>query len=85
MNFQKLFNYRIVLSGLMLTAFSAIGMAQSPSMKMESDKPWSVAVGNNLYCAGYIQSSAISDGNKIIGALDEADKYNFGQNDFLFS
>jgi hypothetical protein len=51
---------------------------------METGKPWSVAVGNNLYCAGYIQSSAISDANKIVGAVDEADKYNFARNDFLY-
>lgn len=53
-------------------------------MEMPAAKQWSVAGGNNLYCAGYIQSSAISDGNKIIGATDEADKYNYAQNDFLF-
>lgn len=51
---------------------------------METGKPWSVAVGNNLYCAGYIQSSAISDANKIIGAVEEADRYNFALNDFLY-
>jgi hypothetical protein len=43
-----------------------------------------VAAGNNLYCAGYIQSSAISTANKIVGAQDEADKYNYTTNDFLY-
>lgn len=47
-------------------------------------KNWSVATGNNLYCAGYIQSGAISDGNKIVGSVDEADRYNFAQNDFMY-
>ncbi|MBK8464728.1 MAG: hypothetical protein IPL32_02770 [Chloracidobacterium sp.] len=63
-----------------------VAAAQSvqPSIKIENNKTWSVASGNNLYCAGYIQSSAISDANKIIGGTDEADKYNFSQNDFLY-
>jgi hypothetical protein len=39
---------------------------------------------NNLYCAGFIQKNAISTANKIIGAQDEADKYNYAQNDFLY-
>src|SRR5204863_7493491 len=88
-NFQKYFSVRIVLSGLMLVVFSAIAAAQStqstPMIVAESArKPLSVAAGNNLYCAGYIQSGAISTGNHIIGATDEADKYNFARNDFLY-
>jgi len=69
-----------------MVIFSMVAAAQSmqPTMKMENNKTWSVAVGNNLYCAGFIQSSAISDANKIIGATDEADKYNYSQNDFLY-
>lgn len=52
-------------------------------------EPWSrrsmpVAAGNNLYCAGYIQHNAISTENKIIGSKDEADKYNYAQNDFMY-
>ena len=89
MNFQKFFKYRIVLSGLMLSVFSVIAAAQSmqptPIVVVEAaKKPLAVAVGNNLYCAGFIQTSAISTENKIVGANDEADKYNFSQNDFLY-
>lgn len=43
-----------------------------------------VAAGNNLYCAGFIQKSAISTGNKIIGGQDEADQYNYSEYDFLY-
>jgi len=43
-----------------------------------------VAVGNNLYCAGYIQKNAISTGNTIVGANDEADRYTFAQNDYVY-
>src|SRR5437868_4094445 len=67
----------------MLAVFSVAAAAQS-TMMGPGNKTWSDAAGNNLYCAGYIQSSAIADGNYIVGAVDEADKYNFHQNDFLY-
>jgi hypothetical protein len=44
----------------------------------------SVATGKDLYCAGYIQSAPIATENKIIGAQNEADGFNFSQNNFLF-
>jgi hypothetical protein len=73
----------------MLAVFSTIAAAQvsrpTPTMVIApAKKPWAVAGTNNLYCAGYIQTNAISTGNKIIGANDEADKYNYTQNDFLY-
>lgn len=68
----------------MLALSSIIASAQAPTMTIETGKRWSAAAGNNLYCAGYIQSSAIADGNKIMGAVDEADKHNYTQNDFLY-
>lgn len=46
--------------------------------------PMTVAAGNNLYCAGYIQKNAISTTNTIVGANDEADGYNFSYNDYLY-
>ena len=49
-----------------------------------STAPKPVASGTNLYCAGYIQTSAISTENRIVGSNDEADRYNYAQNDFLY-
>jgi hypothetical protein len=85
-NFQKVFSGRTILSGLMLAVFALGVSAQSsrPMMTMETDRPWTVVGSNSLYCAGYIQSSAMSEGNKIMGAVDEADKYNFAQRDFMY-
>lgn len=39
---------------------------------------------NGLYCGGYIQQSAISTGNKIIGGSEEAERYNFSENNFVY-
>ncbi|HEV7698995.1 MAG TPA: hypothetical protein VGO43_02095 [Pyrinomonadaceae bacterium] len=53
-------------------------------IKVDPARQMTVAVGNNLVCAGYIQSSAISTANKIVGAQDEADHYNYSTNDFVY-
>lgn len=51
----------------------------------ERPKPAQAVAGrNSLYCAGYIQSNAISTANKIIGGQDEADKFIYAQNDYLY-
>ncbi len=89
MNFQKSFVERIVLFSLLIVIFSTIAAAQGndrlPATVTEAPKrAMDVAGRNNLYCAGFIQSSATSTGNKIVGATDESDKYNYSQNDFLY-
>jgi len=43
-----------------------------------------VATGNDLYCAGYIQTAPISTENKIIAGQDEAERYQYVQNSFLY-
>ena len=83
MNFQKFFKRQIGPLCLLVMAFSSMAAAQAiTSPKSKAAMP--TATGNNLYCAGYIQSNAISTGNKIIGANGEADRYNYVQNDFLY-
>lgn len=90
MNFQKSFAVRIVLLSLLTLTITTIANAQrtepTPTLlsAMTTTKTASVAGWNNLYCAGFIQTSAISTANKIIGAQGEADQYNYSQNDFMF-
>ena len=88
MNFQKSFVERIVLFSFFIVIFSAIASAQGNNIPLTvTDAPkrsMDVAGRNNLYCAGFIQSNAISTANKIVGAKDEVDKFNFTQNDFLY-
>jgi len=69
---------------LSLLVFAPAAFSQRSQVVVTPRRPMSVAAGNNLYCAGYIQTSGISTGNRIIGAQDEADKYNFAQNDFMY-
>ncbi|MFT3746130.1 MAG: hypothetical protein QM785_17800 [Pyrinomonadaceae bacterium] len=89
MNFQKIFSSRLVLLSLIAVAmpFVAVGQEKPVVPVTLSDKPkpaQAVAGRSNLYCAGYIQSNAISTANKIIGGADEADRFTFAQNDYLF-
>ena len=87
-SFQKSFIARIAVSSFFTAVFAIAAAGQSnqtqPNITMAGPKTQAVAVGNNLYCAGYIQSSAISTGNKIIGSNAEADKYNYARNDFMY-
>lgn len=89
MSFQKSLIARIALLSLLLVVFATDLVAQAvrptPTVVTVKNKaPLAVAVGNNLYCAGYIQTSAINTGNKIIGSNDEADKYNYAHNDYMY-
>jgi hypothetical protein len=88
-NFQKYLWNRAVLSVFFLTAFSCAAAAQvtvqsTPSIVIPTPKPATALVGSNsLYCAGFIQTAPINTENRIIGANDETDKYQFSQNDFM--
>lgn len=89
MSLQNLFIARIVSFSLLVLVLASAAAAQrtlpTPEVVVQSARqPMSVAVGNNLYCAGFIQQGPINTGNKIIGAQDEADKYTYAQNDFLY-
>jgi hypothetical protein len=75
--------YSLTILAVALFVVTSTAAAQG-TIIVEAKRPMTVAAGNNLYCAGYIQSSAISTSNKVVGAQDEADKYNYSQNDFLY-
>lgn len=88
MNFQTSFLSRLFLLSLLVAGCFAGAFAQPDPVQVTlSDKPKpaaAVAGRNNLYCAGYIQTNSISTDNKIIGGADEADRFNYAQNDHLF-
>lgn len=47
-------------------------------------KPMAVAVRNNLYCAGYVQSSPIDTSNQLVGGLEEQEQFVYSQNDVVY-
>jgi hypothetical protein len=85
-SFQKSSISRIILLSLLTFVFAAFAAAQNarPAIQVPPKHQYALAGANNLYCAGYIQSNAISTANKIIGGQNEADHYLYSQNDFLY-
>jgi len=81
-------NKRVLLSLFSVVAFAVCVSAQTQNMPLHvttpSTSPMAVATGNDLYCAGYIQTTPISTQNKLIAGQDEADKFAFTQNNFLY-
>lgn len=79
---------RLLLTCLVSSVLAVACFAQAKMMPSvnygDQRSPKTVAAGNNLYCAGYIQSNGMSTANKIVGSNNEADAYNFKQNDFLY-
>jgi hypothetical protein len=55
-----------------------------PRIGVPAGRPLPVARGNNLYCAGYIQSGPINTDHQIVGGNDEADAHQYSQNNFLY-
>jgi len=67
-----------------IAAVAATAQDSMPRIGVSAARPMPIATGNNLYCAGYIQSSGMSTENRIIGANDEADRNVYAQRDFLY-
>lgn len=83
MSFQKVL-VRIISLAIVTSAVTLTAIGQGTWVAADAKAPKAFASGSNLYCAGYIQSTAIATGNRIIGGQDEADGWNFAQNDFLY-
>jgi len=43
-----------------------------------------VAGYTNLYCAGYVQTAPVNTANRLIGAVEEQDGFNYAQNDYVY-
>ena len=43
-----------------------------------------VASGNNLYCAGYVETAPVDTSYEIVGAQNEKDGHIYAQGDYLY-
>lgn len=90
MSFQKF--YKSIFGTLFLSLFvlASSDSAQqkpkpTPTLVVGGGKSaMPVAAGNNLYCAGFIQTAPIDTSYEIVGARDEKEQRVFSQNDYLF-
>ncbi|MEO7538804.1 MAG: hypothetical protein ABIV21_02165 [Pyrinomonadaceae bacterium] len=89
MSFQKSLISSTFLFALVTVAFTATASAQATAptptlIIQQARRPMPVAGSNNLYCAGLIQTTPINTANMIVGAEEEADKFQFAQDDYVF-
>ncbi len=87
MNFQKYYSKfsGLLFLGVLTTAVSAQKVEQKPTVVTSSvQKEITVAAGNNLYCAGYVQSLPVNTASKIVGAEDEREQKIYAEGDNLY-
>jgi hypothetical protein len=88
--------FQIVCKRLAAAAFAAFTIlaastfAQNPRVSnvtpilVPTARNMRVAERNNVYCAGYVQNSPINTDRKIVGALDETDRFMLAEKDFVY-
>lgn len=67
-----------------LAFFGAIGYAGLAVSGQQASNPLRVAAGSNLYCAGYVQTSAIDTSRRLVGAVEEQDGYLYTENNEVY-
>ena len=88
MNFQKICKSAFV--AVFVVAFCAMTFGQGVQV-IQNNRKYDVAVGNNLYCAGYVQKAPFYTANrkeanrpdKIVGGYNEQDGWLYSQNNYL--
>lgn len=75
----------ILAFGVLTASVSAQRPTPTPTLIVNRDnRQMTIAQGNNLYCAGFIQSAPLDTAYEIVGAEKERDKHVFTQNDNLY-
>lgn len=89
MNFQK--SNRHIFAALFLTVFvlTANSFAQKPTptptlIINRDNRQMPIAAGNNLYCAGYVETNSIDTSRQIVGAENEQEKLAYAQGDNVY-
>jgi len=89
-NFHKISKIGSSLIIILTLAFIALGQDKKKgglSTIVYDDginREMPVALGNNMYCAGYIQKSELDTSREIVGATEEKDRHIFAEGDELY-
>ena len=89
MIFQQFYKRSFATLFLFLFVLAGMSNAQKPQptptlVINQVNKQMPVASGNNLYCAGYVESGTVRTGKKIVGAENEQEQFIYGQGDNLY-
>jgi hypothetical protein len=80
------------IAAMLVLVTSSIVLGQGQQVVVQAPKSLPVATGSNLYCAGFVQIAPMytvpheeaNRPNKIVGAYNEQDGWNYSQNQYLF-
>ena len=85
MNFQIIKSFSVFIFAMTLLTAGIFAQDQNSTIVYDNEgTKMPVAMQNNLYCAGYVQSSEINTRREVVGAEDEKDKHVFSQGDALY-
>lgn len=87
MNLQNFFNKSFGLFLLLFLTATAVSAQNSQSRMRTADNQTAgipVVKGNNLYCAGFIQTAPVDTSYEIVGAVNEKEQHIFAQGDLLY-
>lgn len=78
---------KLSLPALALSLLTSVLYAQDLPGRVSAvpgEKQFKIAERNNLYCAGYVQSSPIDTSSRLVGAVEEQDGWLYSQNNFVY-
>ncbi|MER3631151.1 MAG: hypothetical protein C4325_02415, partial [Blastocatellia bacterium] len=84
MTFRRTLEISFVAFVLCSFVFTTYSQRVSGQVATPPERQFRVAERNNLYCAGYVQSSPIDTSSRLIGAVEEQDGWLYSQNNFVY-
>jgi hypothetical protein len=74
-----------VLAAFTVLSIAAVAQQRRPlTVLAPAARNVRVAERNNVYCAGYVQSSPIDTSKKIVGAVEEQEKFLYSENNVVY-
>lgn len=65
-------------------ASSAQEPAATVSAPVRVERPMPIAAGNNLYCAGFVQTSPLETSSSLVGATEEQEQFIYATNNIVY-
>ena len=84
MNLQKLLRTTFLATVTLAAGTAVHAQANATLIINRPADVGAVAGDTNLYCAGYVQTAPVNTANRLIGAVDEQDGFNYAQNDHVY-
>ena len=73
-----------VFAAFVFCAAAPVPAQQPLSVAAPATRSMRVAERNNVYCAGYVQSSPIDTSRKIVGGVEEQEQFLYSQNNVVY-